>query len=282
MSEYWKRREKRIVEHFRNWLGSQKTFRNRREIAEHLDIGESHLSRIAGGSRRASDSVLRRIATLTQFGKREDEGSLSQVDGERPYLDFAEQLRKWFFNQDKLKTQTELADHLGMPRSSCGMFFQGRSFPKGRIRRTLFEMTGIDMLRSEGRKQDISKGILPKSQKIPPLQRHLEEIGRASRTIQRESEALRKHVRESRKHIQSIEEESNPSGRVVVAFYALAEELMTFRDSEVPDRKKLRRLLSPKDVGYVISFLKALYDEDRFSNFIFFTEYEFEGEVLDK
>lgn len=282
MSEYWKRRERRIVEHFRDWLGRQKTYRSRREIAEQLDISESHLGNVIRGIRGASDSVLRRIATLTEFGKKEDKNSPSQIEDERPYLDFAEQLRKWFFNQDKWRSQIELADHLGMPHSSCGKFFQGRSFPKERIRETLYELTGIDMLKNEGGMQDISEGILPKSQKVPPLQRHLEEISRASRTIQRESEALREHVKESRKHIQSIKKESNPSGRVVAAFYALAEELLALRDSKVPDRKELRRLLSPKDVGYVISFLKALYDEDRFSNFIFFTEYEFEGEVSKK
>ena len=41
-------------------------------------------------------------------------------------------------------------------------------------------------------------------------------------------------------------------------------------------REKLRNLISAKDVGYVSSFLKALFDEDKFSDFILFSKYEFE------
>ena len=67
-----------------------------------------------------------------------------------------------------------------------------------------------------------------------------------------------------------------PSKRVAKAFYNLSEELLVFRESDPKEREEIKKLISSKDVGYVISFLKAIYDEDKFSDFIFFTRYELE------
>ena len=66
------------------------------------------------------------------------------------------------------------------------------------------------------------------------------------------------------------------SNKFVMAFYSLARELLSLRDSGYKEREEVREKISPKDVGYVISFLKAIYDEDKFSDFMFFTKYEFE------
>ncbi len=73
-----------------------------------------------------------------------------------------------------------------------------------------------------------------------------------------------------------------PYEKLASSFYELAEVIISFRESDKNQREKVRQIISSKDVGYVISFLKALFDEDKFSDFIFFSKYDFEKRKEEK
>ena len=63
------------------------------------------------------------------------------------------------------------------------------------------------------------------------------------------------------------------SNTVESAFYELANALEPFKYMTAEQRANVKERIPVEDVGYVSSFLKAIYDEDKFSDFIFFTEY---------
>ena len=62
--------------------------------------------------------------------------------------------------------------------------------------------------------------------------------------------------------------------KVVDAFYTLADLLSQMKESSPSQRKLVTSRIEARDVGYVTAFLRAMYDEDHFSDFIFFSEYK--------
>ena len=62
--------------------------------------------------------------------------------------------------------------------------------------------------------------------------------------------------------------------RVEEAIRKLVRELEFFRTGSREDREVFRQNISAQDVGYTISFLKALFDEDAFQNWIFAAQYD--------
>ena len=62
--------------------------------------------------------------------------------------------------------------------------------------------------------------------------------------------------------------------RVCDAFYALVKELEPFKKMSRAERAGLIRALSPPDIGYLTSFLNAIYrDDDEFRTWLFSASY---------
>ena len=57
----------------------------------------------------------------------------------------------------------------------------------------------------------------------------------------------------------------------------LAQVLEFFKTGSPTDRDLLRRMVPGTDVGYITSLLRALYDEDRFEEWILFSNYTMRG-----
>lgn len=53
----------------------------------------------------------------------------------------------------------------------------------------------------------------------------------------------------------------------------LSQELEFFKRGSKSDRDVVRRMIPGRDVGYLTSLLRALYDEDQFEAWILFSEY---------
>jgi len=63
--------------------------------------------------------------------------------------------------------------------------------------------------------------------------------------------------------------------RVENILQQLAKELNYFKSGKREDREVFRKIVMGEDVGYIISLLKALFDEDTFQNWIFAAQYKF-------
>jgi methyl-accepting chemotaxis protein len=63
------------------------------------------------------------------------------------------------------------------------------------------------------------------------------------------------------------------------AFYSLAKVLKQFKNCTPEQRKKVKSMIHAQDFGYVTSFMKAMYDEQSFADFMFFADYELKGDI---
>ncbi len=268
-------KQEKVLERFREWFKAQDVFKNRKEIANYLGISYPHFNAIVRGTKYPTNKLLGKIAIMIDYKKTDDSTKYrSYPSEERKYMNFTTEIRTWFSQQNRFKTQKDLAVYIGMPCSSLKKYFQGRLFPKGETKDKLYEITGIELLKPKGTKK---KSKVKKQ----GVETNIDEIVQAVKIIEQELSELRQTI--NQKDIQTTKPHQPTHVRFADAFYLLAEEIVSFRDSGVKDRQKLRTMISPKDVGYVSAFLKALFDEDKFSDFILFSKYEFDnkGELHD-
>jgi hypothetical protein len=60
---------------------------------------------------------------------------------------------------------------------------------------------------------------------------------------------------------------------VAIGVRHLMAALEPFKKGSAADRAALRKTVPARDVGYLTSLLKAMYDEDQFQTWLYFTEY---------
>ena len=259
--------QEKVMEHLRDWYKIQEVFKNREEIAKYLGISYSHFNAILRGAKVPPKKLLEKIIILIDYKTEKNTPYKPYSGEERKYMDFTTELRAWFSQQNKFKTQKDLAAYIGTSYSSVRKYFQGRLFPKENVRNKLYELTGIESLKS----QDMQQKPIVKKQKTAI---NLDKIVQTIKIIEKQLSELRQSL--NKKDIQAIRPNQPTHVRFSDAFYNLANEIESFRDASVKDRQKLKTMISPKDVGYVSAFLKALFDEDKFTDFILFSKYEFE------
>lgn len=78
------------------------------------------------------------------------------------------------------------------------------------------------------------------------------------------AEPAQKEVRQAEKTARSVREDVDH----------LLAHLEFFKKGSTSDRAVLRSVLPPRDVGYLTSLLKAMYDEDQFQTWLYFTDYK--------
>jgi hypothetical protein len=60
---------------------------------------------------------------------------------------------------------------------------------------------------------------------------------------------------------------------VFVTVHRLLNELNYFKRGTPEDRAALRSVVPARDIGYLTTLLKAMYDEDQFQTWLYFAEY---------
>lgn len=260
-----------IIGRFREWLKSQSITET--EISKTLHVSISHLNNILNGRRTPNTELFEKIKMLLNI-----KTSLYKKDSR--HKQFAEELHTWFSNQSKWKTQKELADDIHLPYGTIKNYFQGIKIPRGKNRKILYDLTKIESIID---KKDINKINIIKfepehiTKKSGDLTIYFKNIELCLKTISENIQIIRNTSTQYHPDIFSNIQKKSTTQRTAFLFYALAKELINFRKSTKTERDELRKFISAKDLGYIISFLKAIYDEDKFSDFIFFTEYDLEG-----
>ena len=272
MAKTSSKRKKEIVEHLRIWLEHQDVFKNRQQMADYLHISPSHLGNIIAGVRFPSDDLAGKIKVMTGYHSKDKDENKNNSD--RPYKDLADELQRWFHRQKRWKNQIEIAAFLGVDKSYVSKFFMGRMFPGGTTREKLYSITNIELLKVELSDQS---NIKEKEIKKPFRTSDSKEIKKELLFIKETLQKIEKAVNSTNGEHKTTFENQNSVERIASSFYILAEELIQFQNSTIEERQALRKHISSKDIGFLISFLKAIYDEDKFSDFIFFAKYELEG-----
>ncbi len=213
----------------------------------------------------------------------------------------------------RFKTQLELARALGMPQGTLSSFIStpGKKILKLEYRRNIFKITEISSYASDepsgSERQEfldwISRNVQTHKTKgnrqtgrLPPEEFSRQhgglqvlpksttsagsEILTLIETIEAASAKLRRLIGTSipsaTEGLYGIGKEESESvvNKFLATFSALKNLLELLKKSTPDQRKMVKDKIPPRDIGYVTSFLRALYDEDHFSDFMFFSEYK--------
>ncbi len=268
MEKYSSKKIDQILEYLNTWMLTQTVFKNRQQMADYLHISKSHLGNIALKNRKPSDTLLEKIVIMTGFVGNEKE--MTSTNSECPYKDLADELRGWFHQQKKWKNQTEFAQYLGVCNSYISKIFTGKRLPGKEVQQKLFDITSLDIFKTE--QQCKVNSTLEVGQKV--IENNAEEITKDLLYIKEALNKIENFVNLNKAPNIKSRSANDSTECIANMFYTLAEGLLSFQISTPKDRENLRKLISPPDVGFVISFLRAIYDEDKFSDFIYFTKYE--------
>lgn len=163
-------------------------------------------------------------------------------------IQLAQELRIWL-SQSKHESQSQFSREIGISHSNVKKYFQGRRLPAGENLLKLQEATNLEILnqlpKSSRTKKKSKKRLPVKTQIATPISPDL------------------------------ANEKAKGVWKTLVS---LNNELEFFKRGSPNDRKVFRDIISGEDVGYIIALLKALFNEDQFQNWIYFTKYEMGGE----
>jgi len=176
-------------------------------------------------------------------------------------------LDEWFKKQTKWKSRADFARAIEINESTLGDYFKGRHQPSPANRQKLFKATGLECFKPTEAEEALQVEL-----PIPELEKQgvpWSDVGRQLVVIGKEIIQLGELLTRSSAldvvaHVQAVED----------TLYALNDELEFFKEGPPHSRGILRRRLSGPDVGYVTTLLKALFDEEKFQNWLAMTTHE--------
>jgi hypothetical protein len=176
-------------------------------------------------------------------------------------------LNEWFKKQTGWKSRAVFARAIEINDSTLGDYFKGRHQPSNENRQKLFKATGLECFKpTEAEEAPQVKPPIPQPEKweVP-----WNEVGQQLIVIGQAVAQLGKLVSSSATSdvdtkVQAVEE----------ALYALNDQLEYFKEGSPHSRGILRRRLSGPDVGYLTTLLKAMFDEEKFQNWLAMTTHE--------
>jgi transcriptional regulator with XRE-family HTH domain len=190
-------------------------------------------------------------------------------------MSWNKKLREWIEYQEI--SQQKFADLLNknqkkkISRNTVNDWIRGKAThivkdSKYRISR-LYEVTKLDCFAPE--KVESTKTTKPES---------IDGLLTNFQNIEKEFKNLRSEIAKNTKTYDLLKENKPVSERannVSNLFYMLIEELDFFKNSNEKERKQLTEKISPQDVGYLTSFLNAIYrPKDQFRSWVFSSNYK--------
>ena len=283
-------KQKKEAEILKEWFEKQKQFKRIKEIARQIEISYSTLGHYLKGRKIQNKEHRQKLYELTGIEifkvkdvpakiPPEDEEIISKraKESERLHIDMASELRNWFYGQDRWSSQKEFAGYLGIPYSSLKKMFQGRRIPKGAAKQRLYEVTQLNCFKDVelkiGPRQITKDRLKPKSRGYTVTE-SIERIEKCVEELQKEMEILKEGKIEKRSMATPKDEVEN----LVNIFYSLARALEPFKRGTNEQRERVRHKIPAQDLGYVMSFLKAMYNKDNFADFMFFSKYKLRGD----
>ncbi len=176
-------------------------------------------------------------------------------------------VNEWFKKQTKWKSRADFARAIEINERTLGDYFTGRHQPSPENRHKLFSATRLECFKPTEAEEALQVKLPvpePGKQGVPwnDVGQQLVVIGQA--VTQLGKLLGRPSTSDVAARVQAVED----------SLYTLNDELQFFKESSPHSRGILRRRLSGPDVGYVTTLLKALFDEEKFQNWLAMTTYE--------
>ncbi len=174
-------------------------------------------------------------------------------------------LNNWFKKQTKWKSRADFARAIEINESTLGDYFTGRHQPSPENSQKLFKATRLECFKPTEEAPQVELPIPePEKEGVPwsDVGQQLVVIGKAVAQL---GNLLRPSpTSDVVTRVQAVED----------ILYTLNDELQFFKEGSPHSRKILRQRLSGPDVGYMTTLLKALFDEEKFQNWLAMTTYE--------
>jgi len=274
----------------RDWFAGQSNWRTWRAFSDALPLPYSSLKKYVHGRPVRLPDHRAKIYRLTGIEAFRPDGSaeLGEVRTARPggeesnKTKLAIQLRQWLSQQTRFHSIADMARSIGIAEGTLREYFIGRALPSPKNIGKLKEITHLDLL------DDILKSAPSRRSETPDagIARDLVSFGTRLGTIKRsvaslaeEFDSLAKELgRRFAAHSRG-EVDQTPAGRsrtITELLARLKGELEFFKAGSSEDREVLRKVTPGEQVGYVVSLLKALYDEGAFREWLHFSQLDLE------
>lgn len=210
--------------------------------------------------------------------------------------EIANLLRQWLKEQSPPKTIRQLSRESEIPYNSLRWITGGGRRPNPKEMQKLYRATGLDYFKLTEKKIPPAHKPVPREPvkakkkpfrrlryQLPPKQLNelkatleiLSDVPEILTEALSNLEDIRNSILASntRPRYTAVEDRIKNISNLLVL---LNQELQFFKRGSPETRAKLRRLLSGSDVGYITALLRALFDEDRFQNWMLMSTYRME------
>jgi hypothetical protein len=270
----------------RDWFAGQAKWKSWRSLADAVEIPYSSLKKYVGGRPIRVPEHRARIHRMTGIEafrpeSREAErdvplGLPNRQDSKKTEL--AIQLRRWLSQQGRFRSVAEMARSIGMAESTLRDYFIGRALPSAKSLNVLKQVTQIPLMeemKGPGTSQEDKRPQGGVAVDGASLLSRFRTLRKSFAALSDELESLVAHA-ERRGETRSREPvDQTPAGRsrtIADLVARLRGELEFFKAGSPEDREVLRNVIAGEQVGYVVSLLKVLYDEDAFREWLHFNQ----------
>jgi hypothetical protein len=175
-------------------------------------------------------------------------GKLGDIQKKRA-TEIALCVRDWLSRNPEVGTIKKLSVISDIPYSTLKKIFSGQRKPSLATVKKLVEYAGVECLRSF-----IEEPVVPSQ--LP------------------KDTTVHKDAAKELSDIKGIEQKVR---RIIGTFYLLKEQLEFLKGENEQGRDFFRKNLSKRDAAYLVALLQALFSEDEFQRWIYFSEYRTGG-----
>lgn len=189
-------------------------------------------------------------------------------------------LNAWWRNQTRWRAWAQAARELGIPKTTFRDYFFG-SEPRGKYKAIMWEVTGLDLLADAGpERRAKGRATQGETPAVDEVEQRLKEVADTLRLLSDQFAHLHgvfEHLKEERAPARVLKFKPREEAKVRAEaaerlMYQLIAALETFRSS-IADREQLRAKLHGPDVGYLLSLMTALQDEDKYASWSAMSSY---------
>lgn len=269
----------------RAWFSGQSEWKSWRALSDALKIPYSSLRKYVHGRPIRIPEHRARIHRLTGIETFRPD-SCDDERMARPGLPTGEedkktklaiQLRQWFSQQAKFRSIAEIARSIGIADSTLGDYFTGRSVPTPRNLSKLRGATQLNVLDEISEAGTSHRGKRRRERFARDAKNFLSRLDAVKRSFASLADEFESLVKEVGKHPEAgsreaVDQTLTGRSRTIAELLArLRVELEFFKAGSAEDREAFRRAIPGEQLGYVVSLLKALYDEEAFREWLHFS-----------
>lgn len=281
-------------EAFNKWFSSQKTYSSLSAMERALNITKGYLHLIKDGSRRAANPELRRklkeATGLKEFEPitNTPKTSLKQIKSAKvtPQISGVSSKQKEL-PENLSASLVSALKKLGLTLKACSQKYKialgNLKKYKSGVRKPTSEkniaavlniLNDAGLVTSEKKPVEEIK-LLEHAVDISTLIKEVKELGEKVNQIDAKLATARLYQEMSGKPASSTAQEK---ARVVMRLLmSLSSELEYFKNCTEDERRIFKETVPGQDVGYITTLLRALYDEDKFQKWLFFSTYTMKG-----